>query len=106
MRAAHELPWTLPGCAVAARVDPQTALRRHLVAALGFDPGPLTPQEPFDYHVAGHAVHTGVHAAQVVRDEAVPVGYAELAWVAPHEVTEFALDSVAAQVLAPSGPHR
>lgn len=83
-----------------AYADPEDALRRYVIEGLGFDPGPLAPQPPLDLHVEAVPVHVLLFAARVAHDEALPIRYAELHWLAPARMAEFALDPIAAEVLA------
>jgi 8-oxo-dGTP pyrophosphatase MutT (NUDIX family) len=105
--AADDTPWQFPGGHVPGPALPEESLRRLCLAGLGLELGPLVGQAAFVQRFGTHAVTYLHFVGAVADDQATPLGYAELRWVAPGQLCEYVLDApsrhMAARLLAEGG---
>jgi hypothetical protein len=97
--------WELPGTRLPERARPEETIQRHCAAALGLKLTALAAQPPVELAFGSHGVRYHVFCTVLPpgADEALPLEYAECAWVAPAQLTEYALDALAAALLLPPG---
>ncbi len=92
--------WDFPGARYAGPASAETHLRRHCQERLGLELNTVVAQPSFEYAYGSHAVRYLVFACSVGDDEdALPIGYPAIRWVAPEQLGEYAFEPAAAQIM-------
>jgi 8-oxo-dGTP pyrophosphatase MutT (NUDIX family) len=91
--ADPEVVWQFPGGHVPGPASPAESLRRLCLAGLGLELGPLVGQAAFVQRFGTHTVTYLHFVGAVADDQATPLGYAELRWVARGQLCEYVLDA-------------
>ncbi len=80
--------WDFPGVRHYPPECEEERLRRACLERLGLTLGTLVPQAAFEYAHGTHVVRYQFFAGPAL-DDAVPLGYRELRWVAPGQLSEY-----------------
>lgn len=92
-------PWEFPGGRLGPRASAENLLRRLCRASLGIELDQLVSQPPFSHGFGTHSVTYRYYLCPVLRDEAMPLGYAELRWVPAPQLCEYDFDAPSRQVV-------
>jgi hypothetical protein len=98
VRATSAGPWEFPAAAVAAATTAEETLRRVCATRLGVQLGEIIGQGELVHDAAGRPAAYRYYVCPLPRDEVLPLGYAEVRWVALGELGEYAFSPVAALV--------
>jgi hypothetical protein len=91
--AAATSAWEFPGVSLPPNSDPVEVLRRTCWRDLAVRLEGVIPQAAWTHGCGTCAVTYRCYLCPVSRDDALPLGYAELRWVRPAELAEYALDA-------------
>lgn len=88
-----DAPWEFPGERLKPHEAAEHVLRRLCQTRLGINPGVLSPQPPFTHGFGTHAVSFRYYVCPLSSDEATPLGYAEVRWVAARQLRDYGFDA-------------
>jgi len=91
--AAATSAWEFPGVGLPPNSQPVEVLRRACWRDLAVKLDAVIPQAAWTHARGTHAVTYRCYLCPVWRDDALPLGYAELRWVRPGDLIEYALDT-------------